>query len=133
MDGRLEMFGPAIHTYSRAQAIADGNLIDCTEVARAVGFRVSVALTCAVWADCVEWTEEDSARQTHQDQAGRLWDVIWMAHLAARRGGAQASFDVWRIPRGGREHRPGLASLSLVCGPGDAGEPVITILQLGED
>jgi hypothetical protein len=133
MQSHVEFFGAPIHTYSRAQAIEDGVLIDCTEVAKEAGFRVPVAMTSAVWADCVEWAEADSQRQTYQDQSGRLWDVIWMAGLAARRGGAQAAFDVWRIPRGGREVRPGLAALSLVCGPGDHGEPVITILQLGED
>lgn len=133
MPSITDIFGSPIHTYTRAQAIADGALIDCTALAKEAGFRIPVAMTHAVWTDCVEWTDEDSQRQTHQDQTGRLWDVIWMARLAAGRGGAQAAFDVWRIPRGGREARPGLASLSLVCGPGDRGEPVLTILQLGED
>ncbi|MBT9596654.1 MAG: hypothetical protein IV094_11770 [Vitreoscilla sp.] len=132
MQNRCGVFGEPIHVYSRAQAIADGVLIDCTEVAKEAGFRIPVAMTHAAWVDCVEWSDEDSRRQAHQDQAGRLWDVIWMASLAARRGGAQASFDLYRLPRGGRGVTPRLVTLSMVCGPGDRGEPVITILQLGE-
>jgi hypothetical protein len=133
MQNHCGVFGEPIHTYSRAQAIADGVLIDCTEVASEAGFRLPVALTRAVWVDCVEWTDEDSRRQTPQDQAGRLWDVLWMASLAASRGGAQASFDLLRVPRGGRGVKPSRVTLSMVCGPGDQGEPVITILALGED
>lgn len=35
-----------------------------------------VALTKAVWVRCVEWTEEDNAKQGYQDQEARLWDVL---------------------------------------------------------
>jgi hypothetical protein len=133
MQDSTEVFGPPIHTYTRAEAIEDGTLVDCGELARQAGFRVPVAMTRSVWADCVEWSDEDTRRQTHQDEAGRMWDVLWMARQAARRGGAQAAFAVCRIARGGRKTRPELVSLSLVCGPGDHGEPVLTILQLGED
>ena len=133
MHSHVAVPGAPVHLCSRAQAIEAGMLVDCTRIARDVGFHIPVAMTRGVWVDCVEWTAEDSQRQTHQDQAGRLWDVVWMAHQAARRGGAQASFDLYRVPRDGRAVAPQLVTLSLVCGPGDHGEPVITILQLGED
>ncbi|WP_194294307.1 hypothetical protein [Streptomyces sp. RB17] len=29
-------------------------------LAREAGFRVPIALTAAVWADCVQWSDEDS-------------------------------------------------------------------------
>jgi hypothetical protein len=35
-----------------------------------------VVLTKAVWTRCVEWAEEDNAKQCHQDQEARLWDVL---------------------------------------------------------
>jgi len=54
-----------IHSYTRAEALADGTLIDVSETAREAGFRVPVALTRAAWFDCVAWTAEDSQRVVH--------------------------------------------------------------------
>ncbi|WZB62191.1 DUF6573 family protein [Achromobacter xylosoxidans] len=67
-DPLTELFGEPLYVYTRAQAIADGVLIDVTKTARQVGFRILVTLTVDAWADCVAWTEQDSARQTHQDE-----------------------------------------------------------------
>ncbi|CAJ6925858.1 ISBma1, transposase [Burkholderia pseudomallei] len=53
-------FGRVIFSYTRAQAIADGVLIDVSSAALDVGFRHPVALTSAVWADCVAWADADS-------------------------------------------------------------------------
>ncbi len=81
-----------IYAYSRAQAVADGVLVDVTATAREAGFTVPVAMTCATWADCVEWTEEtDRRKATDQDESGRLWDVVWMAHRAALRAAGPRS------------------------------------------
>ncbi|WP_417276793.1 DUF6573 family protein [Castellaniella sp.] len=125
-----------IHAYSRAQAIADGVLVDVTATAREAGFSVPVAVTRAVWADCVEWTAEiDTRKATYQDEAGRLWDVVWMANRAARRaaGAGCCVFEVLRVPREGRGIRPRSAVLAMRIGAGDAGEPVITIGLPSED
>lgn len=127
---------PIIHTYTRAEAIADGVLVDATSTAAEAGFKHPVALTRAVWEDCVAWDERDSRRQTMQDESGRLWDVVWMARVGigrARAGGSVLLYTLYRIPRGGRGVRPRLVALKLVCGPGDEGEPVITIMQPEED
>lgn len=127
-------FGDIVHAYTRADAIADGVLVDVTPTAREAGFSVPVALTEAAWLDCVAWTDADTARQVTQDEAGRLWDVLWMAKLAARRAsGGDVVFEMHRVPRGGRGARPRCAQLRMVIGPGDDGEPVITILMPGED
>lgn len=129
------IFGAPIYAYTRAQALEDGVLVDVTETAKEAGFRVPVAMTTAAWADAVEWTEADSKRQTSQDQSGRLWDVVWMAYLAVRRGGMEPrkTFQLLRVPRGGRGVRPRLTTLHIHIGPGDSIEPVITIMQPGED
>jgi hypothetical protein len=130
----ISTLGPAIYGYSRAQAIADGVLVDVTTMSRQAGFTVPVALTSAAWSDCVEWTDEDSSRQGHQDEAGRLWDTLWIAHLAARRAhGEVVAFELYRVPRGGRGHMPRRVSLHMHIGPGDEAEPVITIMLPGED
>jgi len=41
-----------IHRYTRAQAIADGVLVDVTAKARTCGFTVPVAMTATLFADC---------------------------------------------------------------------------------
>ena len=41
------VFGPPIHTYTRAQALADGVLVDAGPLAKEAGFRWPVALTQA--------------------------------------------------------------------------------------
>lgn len=132
-----ELFGEVIHSYTRAQAIEDGVLVDVSETARQAGFVWPVAMTAAAWEDCVAWSEEDSRRQAYQDETGRLWDVVWMASRAvkaAARAGEQASlFQLFRVPRGGRGVRPRLATLKVMVGPGDGSEPVITILLPHED
>lgn len=129
-------FGKVISVYTRAEALADGVLIDAGPMAREAGFRWPVAITVAAWEDCIAWNESDSERQTHQDQSGRLWDVLFMAADAARtrvEAGPELRFELYRVPRGGRTTKAELTRLKLVIGPGDAGEPVMTILLPNED
>jgi hypothetical protein len=131
-------FGEAIDAYSRAQAIADGLLVEVAEgIAREAGFTVSVAVTAAAWADCVAWTDVDNQRKaTIQDEQGRLWDVLWMTRCAIRRAPRttdQVRVQLYRVPRDGHDLHPRLVSLVACCGPGDHGEPVITIMLPGED
>jgi len=129
-------FGEVIFSYTRAEAIADGVLVDVSETARETGFTVPVALTRAVWADAVAWSDADNERQTYQDEIGRLWDVLFMAAMAIRghRGeGSVLSFEIARIPRDGKSTQSEAIDLKLHLGAGDHGEPVITIMEPTED
>jgi hypothetical protein len=124
-----------ISSYTRTQAIEDGMLVDVTATAKEAGFVYPVAMTAAAWADCVAWTDEDTKRQAPQDEFGRLWDVLWMAKMAAKGGGGgtEILYSLHRVPRGGNGHQPRLTQLKMVCGPGDTPEPVITIMLPDED
>jgi len=129
-------FGEVISTYTRAQAIEDGVLIDIGSMAQEAGFKWPVAVTSAAWADCIAWTEDDSDKQVYQDQSGRLWDVLFMASHAIRQGsssGDRLLFKLYRVRRDGYSKEAILATLKLIVGPGDQGEPVITILLPDED
>ncbi len=129
-------FGDVVFTYTRAQALADGVLVDTGTLAQEAGFRLPVAMTAAVWDDCVAWTEHSSRKQVHQDESGRLWDVLFMAaHAIRTHAGAGASQRFWlhRVPRNGRSVQAEPVQLKLVIGPGDDGEPVVTILLPEED
>ncbi len=131
-----DFFGEVISSYGRAQALDDGVLIDAGPMARECGFRWPVAITAAAWTDGVVWTDADSARQVHQDQTGRLFDVLFMAHHAIRSscsGGDRLTFDLYRVPRDGTSTEPAITTLKLIVGPGDEGEPVVTVLLLEED
>lgn len=129
-------FGEVISTYTRAQAIEDGVLIDTGSMAQEAGFKWPVAVTSAAWADCIAWTEDDSDKHVYQDQSGRLWDVLFMASHAIRQGsgsGDRLLFKFYRVRRDGYSKEAILATLKLIVGPGDQGEPVITILLPDED
>ncbi|WP_424858453.1 DUF6573 family protein [Streptomyces sp. SAI-170] len=129
--------GEIIHAYTRAQALADGVLVAVeADVAREAGFRVPVALTSAVWEGCVAWHEGDSERQVPQDEKGRLWDVLTMCRVAIRRSGGdgdRVTVGLRRVPRDGRTQQARPVQLVCVIGPGDQGEPVITIMEPHED
>ena len=129
-------FGDIISTYTRAQAIEDGVLIDVSPTAKEAGFEWPVAMTAGAWADCVAWSDTDSQAQIYQDQSGRLWDVIFMAFQAislSRETGDRLLFRLYRVPRDGHSTDAELTTLKLIVGPGDSGEPVITIMLVDED
>lgn len=135
-EGPFEGF-KVIDTYSRAEAIADGILVDVTKTAREAGILFPVAITKSVWEEYVEPSSYDKERWG-QDLQGRLWDTIWMLRVAIR--GRKHSEDSGTDPRKlhfevyyrlhGHLRRIPLKSL---CGPGDDGSPVITIMLPEED
>jgi len=122
---------PCMSAYTRADALYDGLLIDVGQVAARAGFRYAVALTSDAWADCVTWTPADTARQIHQEQANRLWDLLAAARHAVRNApnphADRVEFVLERVPRGGRVMMFRPVGLVVTIGYGDAGEPVYTI------
>ena len=123
---------PIIYSYSRVQAIEDGVLVDVTATAREAGIRFPTAVTTAVWQTLV--TTPEAAKQRGESEEGRLWDLLWMLRVAIRQMTDAKSdvvyFSVLATDQNGRklEHR-----LYARCGPGDEGEPVITVMIVGED
>jgi hypothetical protein len=119
-----------ISSYTRAQAIEDGVLVDVSSVAREAGIKFPVALTFTVWGQYVEVPEGVSC----QDETGRLWDILWMFRCNARRGGETLFFKLY-VRNHNRERLTSrdLVTLKAVCGPGDTPDPVITIMLPDED
>jgi hypothetical protein len=120
-----------IHRYSRADALRDGVLIDVTPTAREAGIRWPVALTAAVGAKCVAVLPGVLC----QDEAGRLWDLLWMLRCAVRgdSGAGPAARFTLHVRNDNRNRTPPLVHLKALTGPGDRGEPVITIMLPQED
>jgi len=124
-----EIFGNVIDTYTRAQAIEDGVLIDVTNMAKEAGIKYPVAVTEAVWSTYI--VPDDRSRAYGQSEDGRLWDTLWMFRMAARRTeGAIMHFKLYFIMK---ERLKKLVMLKAVVHPGDDMEPVITIMLPEED
>ena len=70
-----------------------------------------------------------------QDETGRLWDVLTMLRFTIRgqNGGAAAVRFAVHVRNDNRERTPPLVRLKALCGPGDHGEPVVTVMLPDED
>ena len=118
-----------IYSYTRSQALEDGVLVDATQIAMEAGFRYPIAITADLHARITPNEREKALGQSYE---GRLWDVLFLASFAARRVGMadRGSFEVSLFEADEapphRTHRRTLP-LWMVIGPGDQGEPVITI------
>ncbi len=123
------IFGEVIHSYTRAQALEDGFLIDVTQTAREAGFVYPVAVTREVWNRYVEVPQGVIG----QDEMGRLWDIVWMGWIAARREKAHSAVLLYRLLVRNENRRARLVTLKAICGPGDNAEPVVTIMLPNED
>ena len=123
------IFGPVICAYSRAQAIEDGVLVDVSETAKEVGFRLPVVITAALH-DRLTLSQHDAS--IGQDYDGRLWDALWLAAYTiklADPGTDTVTYTVVLQEVEAKSGQPVNVDIRLwaVCGPGDEGEPVVTI------
>ncbi len=124
-----------ISVYTRAQAIADGVLHDVTMTAKECDFRIPVAITDTIWSRWIEPSQE--LQEYGQSTEGRLWDVLTVLFFRIR-----------ALPKGTTTRRLAFrvrclmdaqnegyeeAELTADIGPGDAGEPVLTVLLEGFD
>lgn len=124
-----EIFGEYVSAYSRSQAIEDGELVDVTSIAKEVGFKCPVAITRTLFERYVE--PDEPALSMGESMRGRLWDTLWMLRLAAIRD--REAFSLFYNLYYTLEGKKKLVTLKAVIGPGDYGEPVITIMLPDED
>ena len=118
-----------IHSYSRAEAIQDGVLVDVSEMANEAGIRYPVAVTRELQDTYI--VPDPRSIPLGQSESGRLWDVLFMFRMAATRSSDSIMlFQLYFIVK---ERQRRLVSLKAVCGPGDTPEPVITIMLPHED
>ena len=119
-----------IHSYTRQNAIDDGFFVDVTEVAREAGFRLPTAVTGALY-HTLEIVPEGNVSSLDR----RLRNLLRKGWFAIRNSKDEASseliYDFLIVMEAGRE--PELLKVKLVVGPGDEGEPVITIMLPHED
>lgn len=118
-----EIFGESIYQYTRQMAIDDGVLIDVSELAKEAGFKVPVAITDNLYN---KWIEPDEySKRAGQCTTGRLWDVLIHLHLACK---SSKSDTVFINVVFSSEDGSTTVKIKSVIGPGDKGEPVMTVM-----
>jgi hypothetical protein len=127
----ITAFGPVIYSYTRAQAVADGVQVEVTKTAQEAGIKFPMFLTRAVFEAYVAVPPN----VTGQDEAGRLWDVVWMTRFAILR--ARPGVDRVPVALYVRNDNRGkkLVKLIATCGPLDIDDPspAITVMMPDED
>ena len=121
-----------IHCYTRAQALADGVLIDITDFAKQYGFVVPVAITATLFNGYVKPSKD--LEEVGQSLTGRLHDVLSLLifHIKALgkgKSGVEFSMDFLTDATSNTLER---VSILAEMHGGDNAEPVITIM-LPED
>ncbi|MEV4454448.1 hypothetical protein [Microbispora sp. NPDC049633] len=99
-----------------------------------------MALTRAVWDDCVAWEPEDNARKrVEQDADLRLWNLLTATAEQLRRYGPAATdgesytaVELWRIERSGDCRAPRPVDLYAHLTSGEGMRPVLTIKARSE-
>ena len=119
-----------VHRYTRKQAIEDGVLIDLTQWAMETGFTFPVACTAAVWNEYI--TPPPGTKEFGQSERGRAHDVLWMLFVAIRKG-EDGNLVMYKVLFLNAQQKQMEVELKATCGPGDDGEPVITIMLPHED
>jgi len=119
-----------ISAYSRASALEDGVLVDISRLAREAGFKYPVAVTQGVWGVL---NPTDGLKAAGQDLNGRTWDLLAILRHAIR--SASSTDAVHFAPLFLRESGQKIEPIQMwgKSGPGDDGEPVITVMLKGED
>ncbi len=126
-----EIFGEVISSYSRTNALEDGVLHDVTKMAKEAGIKFPVAITDRL-AELV--TPSPAEVKAGQSWDGRLWDVLFMFSMAAKKAeGNLLLYEVLFYNEHGKNFKHERETIKAVVGPGDEFEPVITLMVEYED
>lgn len=119
-----------VYSYSRAQAIADGVLVDVTVQAKETGFKLHTVVTDNLYHRYM--VPPAGLEGEGQSAEGRLHDVLWMVLAAARKqpNGSRVETDVLFLMAPGRQEK---IRVIAVVGPDDEGQSVLTIMLPGDD
>lgn len=127
---------PIIYRYSRKDAIEDGVLVDVSEHAKEIGYKIPVAITNNAWADGIAWRGDVSFEQS------RLRRLLLEGLLAVKNNSDETAGDtlifsvnVLRLEDFllDKNAKPVSVEFKLHIGGGDNGEPVLTVLLPDED
>jgi hypothetical protein len=125
-----------IHSYTRAEALKDGVLVDVSEAAKSLGFLTPVAFTQDVHGNHVQPSNVTRPEDAQERITGIL-TALRAAHAREVRTRTLQAGDsvIFRLPlpAGAEASRAPVHYLKALLGPGDAGEPVVTVCEVYED
>ena len=90
-----------------------------------------MACTAAVWNQYV--VPPGDTADLGQSERGRGHDLLWMLYVAIRRQQGAADRLLYDVIFVNHKHEQETVQLKAICGPGDDGEPVLTIMLPNED
>lgn len=108
-----------IHAYTRADALADGMLLDVSNAVQPFGILPHTAVTAGVWGQAID-TGSDLAFSL------RSFCAVLAANIRRNQIIRGSGFTYTMQARG----RP--VEIRVVLGPGDRSEPVLTVMLGGE-
>ncbi|HEY5298681.1 MAG TPA: DUF6573 family protein [Verrucomicrobiae bacterium] len=131
MNTNESIFGEVIYAYTRKQAVTDGEQVDVSKTAQEAGIRFPVFITRTAFDAYVTVPPNVSG----QDEAGRLWDVVWMLRFAIRKAAQGHSRLPFALYVRNDNRAPRLVKLIATCGALDIDDPqpAITIMLPDED
>jgi hypothetical protein len=131
MNTNESIFGEVIYAYTRKQAIADGFQVEVSKTAQEAGIRFPVFITRTAFDAYVTVPPNVSG----QDEAGRLWDVVWMLRFAIRKAVSGQSRLPFALYVRNDNRAAKLVKLVAMCGALDIDDPqpAITIMLPDED
>jgi len=102
-----------------------------SSVAAKAGIRFPAYITRSVFENYVAVPPDVSG----QDEAGRLWDVVWMLRFAIRKSAHGQSRLPFALYVRNDDSRPKLVKLIAVCSARDMDDPqpTITVMMPDED
>ena len=120
-----------IFSYTRAEAIADGVLIDVSEQAKQAGFL----LPGRGHGRGLGRVRRGARRRGRLNETGRLCVLLNMLRVRLPGRGATGSGSISRCMSGTTTATGALSLVHLyaLCGPGDDAEPVVTVMLPSED
>lgn len=125
-----------IFRYTRKQAMRDGLLVDISNadfghLCQQLGIRINVAMTDGAWSATVGRIDEPLP--PGQSIEGRIWDVLYAFRYAIAIQINDTDRVHFKVDVKQPDQSRRTVNLWCLIGPGDAGEPVITIMLEGED
>jgi len=120
-----------IYSYSRAQALADGVLVDVSELAHEAGFKLPVAVSDTLYHGYL-MPPLDLVKAGLSFE-GRLWVTLSVHRYAIKSASETDRLSFTVLFAQASDATPVSVNLLAVCGPGDSGEPVITIMLPSDD
>jgi len=105
-------------SFSRGKAFEDGYLIDVSNIAQEIGFKIPVAITIDLYSSYIK-----TGNNTYEKE--RIWETLFVFALYGMYSNENCIYFnvIYKM-----SHEDINVTLKAVIGPGDSCEPVITIM-----